>query len=56
MKRYKVQASYVVYLETEIEIEDDQDPWVWVEGMDNADFEEFDSDNFKIDNIEEVKE
>ena len=55
MKKYKIEAHYVVYLDALIEIEDDEDPWDFAQQMDGSDFKEIEDYNWHIDKVEEVK-
>jgi len=56
MKTYKVQASYVVYLEAEMELEDDEDPWYHAKRMDGGDFSRLDDYNWSVDSVELIEE
>jgi hypothetical protein len=55
MKRYKVLATVSSYVETTIEIEDDEDEWTFAKNMDGSDFKNSGSGDWEITSVEEIK-
>ena len=51
MPKFKVYASYIVYLELELEAEDIETAWQDAWQADGADFERIDESDFKIDEV-----
>ena len=55
MKRYKVLATVSSYVEATIEIEDDEDEWLFAINMDGSDFKNSGSGDWEITSVEEIK-
>jgi hypothetical protein len=54
MKIFKVQAHYVVYLDTQIEVDDNEDPYVVADKLAISDFDECADYILTIENLTEI--
>jgi len=56
MKTYKVTAHYIVYLQTEVEAENEDQAWSMAQDMGGSMFKAVEADDVRIDDVYEVEE